>query len=50
MKIGRRTPITWLRVFEVAARTLSFSGAAEELHVTPSAVSQQVRLLERRLG
>ncbi len=49
MKV-RRTPITWLRVFEVAARTLSFSGAAEELHVTPSAVSQQVRLLERRLG
>jgi LysR family transcriptional regulator, glycine cleavage system transcriptional activator len=45
-----RTPVAWLRVFEVAARNLSFSAAAEELHVTPSAVSQQVRLLEHRLG
>ncbi|HET6619541.1 MAG TPA: LysR family transcriptional regulator [Dongiaceae bacterium] len=45
-----RTPVAWLRVFEVAARHLSFSAAAEELRVTPSAVSQQVRLLERRLG
>lgn len=45
-----RTPVAWLRVFDVAARHLSFSAAAEELHVTPSAVSQQVRLLEHRLG
>lgn len=45
-----RTPVAWLRVFEVAARHLSFSAAAEELRVTPSAVSQQVRLLEHRLG
>jgi LysR family glycine cleavage system transcriptional activator len=45
-----RTPVGWLRVFEVAARNLSFSAAAEELLVTPSAVSQQVRLLEHRLG
>jgi LysR family glycine cleavage system transcriptional activator len=43
-------PVTWLRVFEVAARNLSFTAAAEELLVTPSAVSQQVRLLERKLG
>lgn len=45
-----RTPVNWLRAFEVAARRLSFSAAAQELHVTPSAVSQQVRLLEDRLG
>jgi LysR family glycine cleavage system transcriptional activator len=48
--IGTHPPIGWLRVFEVAARTLSFSAAARELNVTPSAVSQQVRLLEHRLG
>ena len=45
-----RTPINWLRAFEVAARHLSFSAAAVELNVTPAAVSQQVRLLEHRLG
>jgi LysR family glycine cleavage system transcriptional activator len=45
-----RTPVNWLRAFEVAARHLSLSGAASELHVTPAAVSQQVRLLELRLG
>ena len=44
-----RTPVAWLRVFDVAARHLSFSAAAEELHVTPSAVSQQIRLLEQRV-
>jgi len=45
-----KTPITWLRAFEVAARNLSFSAAASELAVTPAAVSQQVRLLELRVG
>ena len=45
-----RTPVNWLRAFEVAARHLSFSAAATELNVTPAAVSQQVRLLEQRLG
>ncbi len=45
-----RTPVNWLRAFEVAARHLSFSAAASELNVTPAAVSQQVRLLEHRLG
>ena len=34
----------------MAARHLSFSAAASELNVTPAAVSQQVRLLEHRLG
>ena len=43
-------PVNWLRAFEVAARHASFSGAARELGVTPSAVSQQVRLLEEHLG
>ena len=39
-----------LRAFEAAARHLSFKQAAQELHVTAGAVSQQVRLLEERLG
>lgn len=47
---AQKTPINWLRAFEVAARHLSLSAAALELNVTPAAVSQQVRLLEHRLG
>lgn len=47
---GFRTPVNWLRAFEVAARHLSLSAAAQELSVTTAAVSQQVRLLEQRLG
>jgi LysR family glycine cleavage system transcriptional activator len=39
-----------LRAFEAVARRLSFTKAASELHVTPGAVSQQVRLLEQLLG
>lgn len=39
-----------LLAFEAVARRLSFSRAAEELHVTPGAVSQQVRALEQRIG
>jgi LysR family glycine cleavage system transcriptional activator/LysR family transcriptional regulator of beta-lactamase len=39
-----------LRSFEAAARCGSFTAAAKELHVTQAAVSQQVRLLEERLG
>lgn len=39
-----------LRVFEVAARHLSFKLAAEELAVTPTAVSHQIRDLEECLG
>ncbi len=45
----RLPPPNWLRAFEAAARHLSFTAAARELHVTPSAVSQQVRLLEQHL-
>ena len=43
-------PLNSLRAFESAARLLSFSRAAEELHVTPAAVSQQIRQLEEYLG
>lgn len=39
-----------MRAFEASARHLSFTRAAEELHVTPGAVSQQIKLLEDRLG
>jgi LysR family glycine cleavage system transcriptional activator/LysR family transcriptional regulator of beta-lactamase len=39
-----------LRAFEAAARLGSFTLAAKELNVTQAAVSQQVRLLEKRLG
>ena len=42
--------LTWFRAFEAAARRLSFTAAAEELHLTQSAISQQVRSLELRLG
>lgn len=41
---------TWLRTFEAAARHASFTAAAEELGLTPAAVSQQIRLLEAHLG
>ena len=47
----KRIPsLNWLRVFEVAARTESFARAADELHMSASAVSQQVRALESYLG
>jgi len=39
-----------LHVFASAARHLSFTSAAQELNVTPGAVSQQIRQLEDRLG
>jgi LysR family glycine cleavage system transcriptional activator len=43
-------PISWLRTFEASARHLSFTAAAEEIGLTQSAVSQQVKSLETRLG
>src|SRR5512135_119425 len=43
-------PLNALRFFEAAARHRSFVRAAEELHVTPAAVSQQIKLLEDHLG
>jgi LysR family glycine cleavage system transcriptional activator len=43
-------PLNALRAFEAAARHLSITRAAEELHVTPAAVSHQVKGLEAYLG
>ncbi|BAU75760.1 LysR substrate-binding domain-containing protein [Metapseudomonas furukawaii] len=43
-------PLNWLRAFEVSARYLNFTHAAEELHLTQGAVSQQIRQLESHLG
>ena len=43
-------PLSAIKAFEAVARHMSFSRAAEELHVTPAAVSQQIRLLEQLLG
>ena len=43
-------PLPALRAFEAAARHLSFKQAAEELAVTPTAISHQIRLLEEMLG
>ena len=42
----RLPPLNSLRAFESSARHLSFTKAAEELNVTPAAISQQVKLLE----
>ncbi|GAA5176914.1 transcriptional regulator GcvA [Niveibacterium umoris] len=46
----RLPPLNGLRVFEVAARHMSFTRAAEELCVTNAAVSHQVKQLEEFLG
>jgi LysR family glycine cleavage system transcriptional activator len=46
----RLPPLTALRAYESACRHLSFKKAADELHVTPAAVSQQIKLLEAYLG
>lgn len=46
----RLPPLNALRAFEAAARLLSFKKAAKELHVTPGAVSHQIKLLEEHLG
>ena len=43
-------PLNGLRVFDAAARHLSFTRAADELAVTPAAVGQQIRALEDTLG
>ena len=46
----RLPPMNTLRAFEAAARLLSFTLAAEELHVTQAAVSHQIKTLEQALG
>jgi LysR family transcriptional regulator, glycine cleavage system transcriptional activator len=46
----KRIPVGPLRAFDVAARNLNLSAAAEEMNVTHAAVSRQVKQLEQRLG
>lgn len=46
----RLPPLNALRAFEAAARHLNFSRAADELSVTPGAVSQQIQNLEEYIG
>lgn len=46
----RLPPLNALRAFEAAARRLSFTKAAEELNVTPGAISQHIRQLEDYAG
>jgi len=48
--MDRLPPLNTLKTFETAARHLSFTTAASELHVTPSAISHQIKLLEDCLG
>ncbi len=48
--MNRDYPLNALRAFEAAARHLSFARAADELHVTPAAVSHQVKNLEDYLA
>ena len=43
-------PLTALRAFDAAARHMSFAKAADELHVTPAALSFQIKSLEEHLG
>ena len=50
MQYRQTPPIQWLPVFEAAASQLSFKKAAETLHVTPPAVSQQIKAFEAWLG
>ena len=47
---GHLPPLSALRAFEAAARLKSFSKAADELSVTPAAVSHQIHALEEDLG
>jgi LysR family glycine cleavage system transcriptional activator len=47
----RKLPfLNGVRAFEAAARQEGFARAADELHVTPAAISRMVQLLEQRLG
>ena len=47
---ARVVQLQYLVAFEASARLQSFKLAAEELHVTPSAVGQQIKSLEKQLG
>ncbi len=50
ISLSRLPPLNALRAFVVAAKHMSFSRAAGELHVTPAAISQQIKQLEDQLG
>lgn len=50
MSVPRLPPLNALRAFEAVARHRSFRRAAEELFVTPGAISHQIKLLEEQLG
>ena len=50
MKVSRLPSLAALKAFESVGRHLSFQRAADELCLTPSAVSHQVRTLENQLG
>ena len=50
MKLSRQVPLNALKVFEAAARHLSFTRAGEELGMTQTAVSYQIKLLEENIG
>jgi len=47
---NRLPPLTALRAFDAAARHMSFARAADELNVTPAALSFQIKSLEDHLG
>ncbi|MCA0342048.1 MAG: LysR family transcriptional regulator, partial [Proteobacteria bacterium] len=48
--MSRNFPLNALRVFEAAARHASFTRAGDELGMTQTAVSYQIKLLEETLG
>jgi len=50
MKMSKQFPLNALRVFESAARLMSFTRAGEELGLTQTAVSYQIKLLEDTIG
>lgn len=50
MNLLQTLPFKSLYTFSVAARHLNFTKAANELHITPSAVSHQIKRLEQTLG
>lgn len=50
MKLSRQLPLNALRVFEAVGRLMSFTRAGEELGMTQTAVSYQIKLLEEHIG
>ncbi|MDM9628925.1 LysR substrate-binding domain-containing protein [Rhizobium sp. S152] len=50
MKLSKQVPLNALRVFEAVARLGSFTKAGDELGMTQTAVSYQVKLLEENIG